>query len=331
MVKKDWQHHTHRRAAIVFDQIHAALEAVKRSGEMTEDEFFSNPDNPYLALLDELYSEDFQLGRLMDTSDLIIHAEGPSVTELATDTRAASWLMKTADRQFRRLVISTMNLSDHERRRIAKHVNLQLTGFAPGSLYAGFRLEAPEDDLFPGGEDAAWKIARSVLRKLSVIPEFITDEELLPEIHDVITDPAILDVSIETAFNLSPTGNYGIHTIELSAPGEHKASELGQRERVVLREALKHPKMREKRSGTFVGEVREIDLDAKRFHIRGIEGVGAIRCVYPGLTGSKARMMLERIVRVSGDYETDRNGKPRLLMVREFELVQIPEQDSLID
>ena len=117
----------------------------------------------------------------------------------------------------------------------------------------------------------------------------------------------------------------GFSAIEISAPGSRQIpAAFTNRERVVLREsALRTPVMRAVASGTFVGELREVDLDAKRFHLRNVPGIGGIRCVLGNLNADTARKLIGHGVRVSGEYEADADGKPRLMRVQTVEPYQI--------
>ena len=82
--------------------------------------------------------------------------------------------------------------------------------------------------------------------------------------------------------------------------------------------------------GSFVGVVREIDLDAKRFEIRHVADVGAIRCVYGPHMEEQARQVLDKRVRVDGQYETLPNRKPRLIEVSAMDVLVEEQQPGLL-
>ena len=50
---------------------------------------------------------------------------------------------------------------------------------------------------------------------------------------------------------------------------------------------------------------------------------GTIRCVVPELTIDQARTLLGKHVRAVGSYQSDKQGKPRLLFVERFEEVNV--------
>jgi len=326
MVKKDWQHQTHRRAAIIFDQMRLAMEALERAGKMTPDEFFALENNGYLAKLDELYAEDFQLARLLDESDLILHAEGPAVSQPLPDLRATTWLYETADRQLRELSVAPMMLPDKESRVIRNKIDLRMTGMAPGSIRAGFKLMPPHDDLFDGQAETVTHSIRNRMHKLTLLPEYIREGEIDSMVHELFSDPVELDTTIQVAHDLSPTGRRGIDVVEMSVPGERPAR-LSPHERNVLRQAIQRPDLENRKHGRFVGEIREFDLDKSRFHLRNIAGVGTLRCVL-NEAPDKARVkeLIGETVRVTGDYEEDRNGRPRLILVERIKIIGQPRQ-----
>lgn len=328
----NWQHQTHRRAMIVFDQLRAALACAP--SEEARAAFLADPGNPYLDLLDGLYGEDFQLARLLDLSDLVVRAEGPELRDPMPALRATTWLCDVANKQLRHLIVATMDLGEHERRRVARNINLRLTGLAPGSLYAGFRLLPEHDeDLLDAALEAAYADARGAMQDLSKIPSYIDNDRVSPDIAGVLPDPAVRDASLLAAFHLSPTGKLGIHTLGLSVPGA-EATELGQRERVVLREALRRPDLADGHAGKFIGEIRELDMDKTRFHLRGVSGVGTLRCVLPEVPDSRqAKALMGETVAVSGRYATDAAGRPRLLLVESLDAIRVipqPAQQRLL-
>ena len=58
-------------------------------------------------------------------------------------------------------------------------------------------------------------------------------------------------------------------------------------------------------SGEFRGTIRAVDLDARRFVLRGVPDVGAIRCAYPAALDARVRSLLASgaKVEVRGSHE----------------------------
>ncbi len=281
------------------------------------------------SLLMEVVVSALPLSKLVDASDLVVHAAGPGVGEDSFRLGDVNWLTVTAERELRRLSAALFDLSTRDGRLVSRSVDLRLTGLVHGSLYAGFAVKDVISGMFTTTLEPMVPVIRDAIRGLPQVPFFVEDEAMSPQIREAIPDPAQRDASMEAALGLAPTGKRGIHTIEMSSP-HHREGQLSQRERVVLRDALKRPVLGNRKLGAFVGEVREVDLDAQRFHLRGISGVGTLRCVLAQIDALEARRMLGRQVRVRGDYETDRAGRPRLMLVEGFDVIEPPEQSRVV-
>ena len=80
------------------------------------------------------------------------------------------------------------------------------------------------------------------------------------------------------------------------------------------------------------GYVREIDLDAHRFDLRGIddEQIRDVRCAYRDLPGVRARDLLGSYVRVRSLVERTADGIPRLLSVLKLEILQHAPEDAYL-
>lgn len=311
-------------------QAHAAWASIKDSGLVSYEQFWSG-SNPYVARLNRIYEEDFQLARLADESDLLFHAEGPGAGHESPRLETVNWLGVRMERRLRELAQSLTPLVETDARAAAQKLDLRLTGIAPGSLYMGIAL-ADIVTSMPGMEESDLLLIqsiRSALQSIQIVPQFVTETEVSSEIMDALPDPALRDALIVAAFEIAPTGRKGIHTLEISAPRTSiQTGTLGQRERVVLREATAKPFMKERRRGTFVGEVREVDLDSRRFQLRGVERVGTLRCV-SRFDENLSKRVLGRTISVTGWYDVDRDGRPRLMEVSEYKIHAAPKQRQL--
>lgn len=323
-----WVEQIHAKASIVHDQIMAAKEMQRLSGVDT-----SSISASYLALLEKLYTEDFPLARLLDNSDIMLHAEGPAAIDASPTLHAVNWLCNTAEKQLKSLARATFDLSNNSTLRLENQLDFRLTGFAPGSIYVGFRLQPfSSTPLIDGEFDPIFTVMKDTITRLSEIPNFIDNESINASINEALPDAAIRDAMLSAALHLAPTGRLGIHTVELSSPQTKKPStELSQRERVVIHEALKRPTLISPIQGSFIGEIREIDLDYRRFHLRNIKEYGTLRCIIPPeyyYHESDFKTALGELAKVTGRYETDKNGRPRLLIVSGFERLHTPVQLS---
>lgn len=317
-----WVEQVERKASLIEDQMRSAMQLVERFGDGGEDAIA-----PYSAMLRKLYREDLPIARVLDDSDIVLHAEGPSLGEKLPGLRAVNWLCGAAERQLRILATAVMGLADIEERRIRKLLDLRLTGMAPGSLYAGFKLEEPPSSLFDSDTFDLMHDVRFAIRSVAYVPRFIEDEMVSDGISEAIPDPASRDAAMEAAFRLSPTGRAGIHTVDVSAPDIGSGS-LSQRERVVLKAALDSPSQ-EGTFGRFVGDAREIDMDLGRIYLRNIKSVGSLRCVVGPISREDAARLIGSTVRVEGRYQTDKKGRPRLMVVEHITAISRSEQDAL--
>ena len=317
-----WVEQIERKASLLEEQMRAAAALVARFGQAGDD-----PVSPYMTMLREIYREEMPVARLLDNSDLILHAEGPSLRDAKPGLKAVNWICTTAERQIRLLATSIIDMASTDLRRAARMLDLRLSGLAPGSLYAGFRLEQPDTGMFEEEDRELFDQIRMAIHSVARVPAFIEDERVSAGLSEAITDPATRDAAMEAAYRLSPTGRLGIHTVDVSAPDVGVGS-LSQRERVVLKAALVNP-VRTNLRGVFVGEAREVDMDANRIHLRNIEGIGALRCVVPPMTRDEAKIFIGSLVRVEGTYDTDKEGRPRLLRAEHISAIRRPVQTNI--
>lgn len=266
-----------------------------------------------LDQIDQIARESYPLYQVMSQSDLVFHAEGPGAVHDLPWISALNWLASTAESNLRRMASALFDLRGADGKAISRKLDLRLSGLAPGSLWMGVKLMSPAGDLLP--EDDHMMIALTTdMGRLPEIIRFIDDEGLRPGLEEAIPDPALRDVQLQSLYRFSPTGQRGIHTLEISSIGSGSAS-LSQRERVVLKEAIARPNTQHSREGSFIGRMQEADLDKTRMHLRGVENVGTLRCVMPTFTAAHARAMFGGLVRAEGRYQTDKEGRPRLLFV----------------
>lgn len=281
---------------------------------------------PTLAKIVEIAELHFPLAKVLDNSDLVLHAEGPGAGHAMPWLSALNWVTSTAETNIRKLATAFFDMKGADGKSLARRVDPRLTGIASGSLWVGIRLDGVSDPIMGMNTDADTPTLAEELHQLPRLVRFIDDEGMRPGIEEASPDPAMRDIGLSTLLRFAPTGRKGIHTLELVSRTEGSAS-LSQRERVVLKDVLDKPKMLASRNGSFVGEVREADLDKTRMHLRGVEGIGTLRCVVPELSAEQARILLGRRVRVVGNYQVDRNGRPRLIFVERFE--EAPTQNRL--
>ena len=278
-----------------------------------------------IGQIDKIARESYPLHQVMSRSDIVFHAEGPGAASGMPWLSALNWLGRTAEGNLRKLSAALFDILGSEGASLAKNLDMRLSGLAPGSLWMGVKLMPVPADMLPADEALMRTLSDNIGRLPEVI-RFIDDEGLRPGYEEAVPDPALRDVQLAALYRFAPTGRTGIHTLELSSSGSGSAS-LSQRERVVLKEAIARPNAQHTRDGEFIGRMQEADLDKARMHLRGVSGVGTLRCVMPTLTKEHAREMFGGLVRAKGRYQVDKEGRPRLLFVDRIESVG---QDSLL-
>lgn len=274
----------------------------------------------------ELAEQHFPLSKVLDDSDIVLHAEGPGASNSMPWLAALNWVTQTAEQNLRSLAIAFFDMRGAEGKKIVKNMDPRLTGIAPGSLWVGIKLDSASDPFFGEPIDGAESLTETV-RNLPAIARYIDDEGMRKGVEDVSPDPALRDISLGALLKFAPTGRKGIHTLEIATNGQGLVS-LGQRERVVLREALQKPVLQQARSGSFVGQIREADLDKSRFHLRSVKDIGTLRCAVKDLSAADMSRLFGKFVRVVGSYQTDKSGKPRMMLVERFEPVGDQHQDQ---
>ena len=312
----------HRRAHLVHAQIVAAQKLLHETGQADPSTVLDD-NSPYFALLNKLYEEEYPLTKMLMASDIIIRAEGPATKDTPVLSLINS-LFTGVEKQFRNLAKSILPLSLNDIRGALKKLDIRLTGMAPGSLYAGFAINVPSPLplIATEEEDSAILTVKKAITNLAVVPGYIDKDRINPQLFEIIQDPAIRDITLVAAFNLAPTGRRGIHTLEITSPhikdsnATEVTSRLTQIDRTTLMETIiKRPTIgKKKRSGEFVGKLRALDLDKTRVVLRNVPNIGSLMCILP-LTGSKARQLIDKTVRVSGEYEMDESGVARLMFV----------------
>jgi hypothetical protein len=320
--------HLHARAAMIHGQIAEAISIQRKRGVD-----LSGLVRTYQSLLASLYEDDLPLASLADRSDVIFHAEGPSARHHAAASATVAWLCEEAERRLRQLSAAALNWTGFAGEAAQKDLAVLMNGVAPGSLYIGFSLDSEarlalggvdDESIVPGGFEGILARARAAMVSLTTVPGFVGAESVSADIGEAIEDPQLRDATLMAAYHLSPTGKRGIHSLEISVPRSSKpAGIFTNRERVVLREtAVRHPILRREKSGTFVGELREIDLDARRFQLRNVPTLGTLRCVLAQLTPDVARRHIGNGVKVTGVYEEGPSGRPGLMRVEKIEPYQ---------
>lgn len=323
-----WIDSIERKARIIHRELQAARELAVSVGR--------DPDAisaPYFEMLARLYREDFPYASLADNADLVARFVGPGVTSNEPPVSLVAGAFFKLRSQIQHIAKSIVGLED-KKVRWPEHLDPHLSGLAYGSLVVGMRVPRPgELDsqgqlVLEGVTDGLYSAVRDAVRSLPIIPRLIQDEGVSEEVYSLFPDPAVRDTVMLAAHKLAPSKtNKGITDLFLSCPGEAEVvpHALTKRSREILRNSLKEPAgKRSSGKDSFEGVVREIDLDALRFEIRGARYQRGIRCIYDERHKGQAREILDCTVRVSGSYEAAADEQPRLVAVERIEILQRP-------
>ena len=328
-----WADVVEAKARIIHGQIGAARALAERSGHDPE-----KVDGPYLRLLGKLYQDEYPFARLVDYSDLVARFEGPAVDAPAPPIAIVASTCSTLRKQIRRVTTSIMGLATDDRLHWPTELDPQLAGMVPGSLVVGVRVYARMTDE-PEGQSATLDVSdpvleavRDAVKRIATITRHVHDDGIDEGINEDCPDPAVRDTVVVAASELAPTGRRGIERLWLYGPDAtgREATPLTPRSRSVLKREVRSPVHATGRA-SFRGTVRAIDLDARRFEIRNVDGVGAIRCVYGPAQDALAKAMLDAEVLVAGEYETQPDERPRLIQVSSLDVLEAPQQLSLDD
>ena len=326
-----WTDAVEAKARIIHGQMVAARTLANNNG--------ADPDGverPYLDLLNELYRNEFLFAQLVDTSDLVARFEGPALSGRDPTVSIVTSMFSTLRKQIQGIAKSIAGLESDERVRWPMEFEPHLSGVAPGSLVVGLRIQSPNTDTtitqtsIPGFSEPVVRAVRQAVKDIATIGRYVQDEGVDDAITEAFPDPAIRDAVMVAASNLAPTGRRGVEALAFYQPDTTgtEAKPLTPKSRRVLNRAVERP-VRVSGSGSFVGIVRAIDLDARRFEIRHVQDIGAIRCVYAKNLEKSVRTILDTRVRVTGQYETLPDRKPRLVNVSSMGTFVEPSQKSM--
>jgi hypothetical protein len=295
-----WTDAVERKAAIIHSQL-AAARSLAVANSASADQI----GEPYLKLLRTLYAEEFPFAQLTDSSDLVARFRGPAVDIHDPTVSIVISLFSELREQIRGIAKSIVGLATDKRVLWPSQLDPHLSGIAHGSLLVGVSVSPPASDTIKGHqyeiEGASTQIFESVraaVRSLSLIARYVNDGGVSDNIREAFPDPAVRDTVMVAAKRLAPTGRRGIESVTFSSPDteQEQIETLTPKSRLALTHALASP-VKVSTSGRFEGLLREVDLDARRFEIRGVSGIGSIRCVYGPTHDEIVRAALDARIR----------------------------------
>jgi hypothetical protein len=300
-----WSGTTRTRIRQIQDQLLAVADWARESGASpAASELLLRP---YRDLLGSVYEVDLPLARLADESDLLLHVHGPAASGPTPRVSVLTRILTQTRDQVTRLA---KQLGGVTSLRVPASLDMGLVGVAGGSLFVGFSAT----DATAEGD-----LTRLAVEAIGRVSSLIADDASLAVIAAEFRDPAQRDMAVAAVRQLSPSGMIGISEIDLLGRKVRKPTSLTTDTRRHARGLMAQPAVHTHERVTFVGTVREVDLDAARFEIRNIDGhPDEIRCAHE-LEEEAVKRLVDRRVRVVGAPEFGTNGSVRLLWVDEVE------------
>ncbi|WP_168727401.1 MULTISPECIES: hypothetical protein [Sphingomonas] len=321
-----WKQQLEKQARLLVREI-AALQS-----HLDPEVPFCGIDDLYKTL-ERIYTIDFPLADLRDRSDIVFRLQGEAFEDRPRMQLITS-IFETVTSQITDL--TKVILGDWAEGRVSpSSLDLSLSGMARGSLLFGMSAEIDKKGNFPllKDRDTMFVSTRQALSRIDLVAHLVENDQeevKLEEVSEQISDPRVRDAALLAVQRLAPSGRRGIDTLSISGEIE-KPARLTIEHRKAIRESLIKPVIHGEEL-QLSGYVREIDLDAHRFDLRGIddEQIRDVRCAYRDLPGVRARDLLGSYVRVRSLVERTADGIPRLLSVLKLEILQHAPEDAYL-
>lgn len=327
-----WLDALEARAQLIHQEILGASKLAIRRG--ADPQAFTEP---LYEELHRLYRDNFSYAQLADNSDLIARYRGPGVAHREPPFSLVTGVFKELREEIQKVAKAIAGMEEQKVRWPAD-MDPQLAGLTYGSLVVGMRVPRPGDvgangqAMLPGVSDDLYEAVQQAVQSLPAIPRLIINGRISDAIHERFPDPAVRDTVMVAARRLSPSArNKAINELFLSGPlaGEEREplQALTKQSRKIIGLSLDDPGSRRFRgSGEFDGIMREVDLDARRFEIRGRGASSGMRCIYEPVYDGSIVAMLNASVRVRGSYEAAADEQPRLVRVEQITVIEPPDQ-----
>ncbi len=326
-----WVSQVHAKAHILQSQI----ENMRRLAEQTG----VDPDLVSAQLykqIEDLYSTEFPLAKAMDESDLVFHLEGPGLR----DHTPKLSLIESVFSNIRQQVFKVANAVAHLGDGVSitdKDVELSLSALAPGSLYIGIKADPPEaldgQATVFGESDEIVRATREAMRSIGVVSQYLDGNA---ESQAEVPDEKVRDAALVAVAKLAPTGKRGIAKITISSSTDKKqtiSAALTPKIRAELRRQLKGSGAYDAKSLShpgqisLEGEIRELDLDFRRFELRRVKNHpdASVRCILLSTSHVRLASLAGKRVQITGIGSVNENGVPRLVHIEQ--VVALPTEE----
>lgn len=316
------------------DSIRIVLDELSATRSLAlDDEFRALAEEPHWSQLEGMLV-DYSFARVLDESHLVARLEGPSV-ESGMSAALLSTMVREIWKHVKTATTAAVALSSSPEHTVAgwapkwpESLGMDVTGTGAGSLFLGFRATR---DTQPevGFVDAGFDALHTVMSDIAEAPQYLTESGVTDEIAERFPDDALRDSILSAVYHLSPTGRRGIAAVTFYGGGasthpRQPATPLTPSIRKALKPLIDQPFSQGSVASVFSGTIRAVDLDARRFVLRGVPEVGAVRCVYPATLDAKVKELLTsgKKAEVRGSYLP--TEMPRLVQVEGDIAVKAP-------
>jgi hypothetical protein len=174
----------------------------------------------------------------------------------------------------------------------------------------------------PSGDEEVHRATRAALSEYIAVAGWAGSD--LPEeaIDSLVEDPRRRSVLLAEIARLAPRERGQVERLEISGrvvPGGETVT-LSRATRNRINRAI--DRTAAETVGTWVGDLREIDLDESSFVLRGVEPQGSLRCFFPDEMEDAAKDALDKRVRVTGSRPVKEGRKSSPLLVSRLEIVE---------
>jgi hypothetical protein len=282
---------------------------------------------PYYDMLNDLYADELPVATLKDTSDILVRAIGFKADHGSPWLSAVERVASDMKKNLMHLSASVLELACRDGAKLSRDVPWVFNGYAHGSIMMGFSLRNV-DNMILGedmGSDSVFNALRNAAQSVAIVPSFLSNGRLSKGITEGIADPAVRDAAIIAAWRITPTSVSGIDSVEIGARNGGFGVLSGY-DRATLSNAINQPLM-SKRHGSFTGTMRIADADKHRAVLREVTpDIHSLKCIMP--KSANLKHLFNEQVRVTGDYEVDKDGKPSLFLVDNVEVIAQPKQEE---
>jgi hypothetical protein len=195
-------------------------------------------------------------------------------------------------------LISSDQVMTRPRRELRRACDMRVVAFRPGSLRVGLRLPDESEVEFAASREKS--LGHQALVTYLDVGAWVSSEGDLPDPVQQIEHAQERRLFLDALKPLVPRPRGDIESVEISSRliPDGRTIRLTRAVYHRLVQALDRPASEDVE--TYMGHLREIDLDHRTFTLRDVNEVSTIRCTFPDDLLETTRAALGRRVRVSG-------------------------------